>query len=501
MRGKIHLVLPGVAWLACFAAVGCKSHVFENDLRHHVLALDHKGRAVDPQSRERIDDLEDYVVDLLGKACSGPPERDDLGAIASPAKGETEVRKILIYIHGGLNSSSASREKADTLLSHMKADAGAVRPYPIFITWPSGGLSSYGDHLWTLRQGRREPYFGPLTSPLFLISDLGRGIARAPRSLSFQFLSDTALGVKVAFDKDVLQAWKNAKSLQPEAAKVYSIGHGDYHRGTLTQVGRFFAYLLTFPIKLFTQTLAVDAMAEGAWNVMLHRIDNLFHRPREFDVREIRDEPEKLADQQVALPGGALAEFLRLLDQQIRLRPSQKFELTLVGHSMGAIVLNKSLPFLSSDYVQRIVYMAPACSIRETVQSVVPFLHRSPQTTFHVLTLHPLAEVGEINFLDLVPRGSLLEWIDNWYTTPSSHPDRRLGKWLNLVQALHLFASVKDRFSVKAFSTSPGSLPQAHGEFNQCPFWRPEFWDPEGPLEYYYDEDQKTWTYKMAGSK
>ena len=110
--------------------------------------------------------------------------------------------------------------------------------------------------------------------------------------------------------------------------------------------------------------------------------------------------------------------------------------------------------------------------------SVLPYLEKHPETEFHVLTLHPMAEVDEINGADCIPRGSLLEWIDNWYTSPTSAVDLRLGKWVNVVNALHVFKSVKERFVVKAFGVAPGSLPQRHGQFSDCPFWRTEFRDP-----------------------
>jgi len=104
-----------------------------------------------------------------------------------------------------------------------------------------------------------------------------------------------------------------------------------------------------------------------------------------------------------------------------------------------------------------------------------------PPPQFWLLTLHPIAEAGEAypEFFDLPARGSLLEWIDDWYTSASHPLDRVFGKWNNVMAALHLFEPVKEQFHVKGFGVEGDSLPQRHGDFNDCPFWKREFWDPE----------------------
>jgi len=145
--------------------------------------------------------------------------------------------------------------------------------------------------------------------------------------------------------------------------------------------------------------------------------------------------------------------------------------------------------------------MAPACSVAEAARALVPFLRRKQMecaaevgqysfqssrlrgpTKFWLLTLHPLADASEIypEFLDLPARGSLLEWIDDWYTSASHPLDRTFGKWNNALPAIHLFESVFEQVHFKAFGVDGDSKPQRHGDFNTCPFWRRDFWDPEG---------------------
>ena len=211
---------------------------------------------------------------------------------------------------------------------------------------------------------------------------------------------------------------------------------------------------------------------------MLHRIRNLFRPPSE-DEYDSDDNEGRFTHPEAS---GALVVFWeRLADHLEKTHPG---EITLVGHSMGAIVINQSVRYLRAEAIRRIIYMAAACSIRETSDAITPLMLENPQTEFHVLTLHPMSETEETNAWDFIPRGSLLEWIDNWYTNPPSHTHRRLGKWVNLIPAIHLFYRVKDRFSVKAFDAKPDTLPRRHGDFNRCPFWRREFWHNEGPKHF-----------------
>jgi hypothetical protein len=95
-----------------------------------------------------------------------------------------------------------------------------------------------------------------------------------------------------------------------------------------------------------------------------------------------------------------------------------------------------------------------------------------------VLTLHPIAEADEVVAVDLPSRGSLLEWIDQWFEAPDHPLDRRLGKWNNAIGALHVFAPVLPRVALKGFGVSGCSKPQEHGDFNDCKFWQKSFWEP-----------------------
>ena len=68
-----------------------------------------------------------------------------------------------------------------------------------------------------------------------------------------------------------------------------------------------------------------------------------------------------------------------------------------------------------------IVYSAAAATIRDTEDSICPYLRlRNGETHFHNFMLHKQAEAGEINAWDLSLWDSLLMWIDSFLASRST---------------------------------------------------------------------------------
>ena len=489
-------------------------------LEDHVLSFDAFGHLVELESRSRMTADErqaryQRIFDKARQSCTSFCSASSSHEHVDDSGGE-RVRKILLHVHGGMKSPKSTMKQVDRTLDALALDEARGSEdwhYPIFVQWPSGPFSTYRDHLVHIRQGRWTPVYGPLTIPFVLPVDLARGLARFPRSAPYQYGLDLGVAGAVGSQKTYLTSWRNAEDIYAalRSEGSFDVRRGEYRRGSLTQARRFVVYWLTQPVKLFVQTFVLDGMGQGAWDTMLWRTRSLFWRPETFAVGEQESPCERSIDahaMELALgegPNGHLAEFLRTfrvwLDEERA--AGRRYEITLVGHSMGAIVLNDALSwgddlgpdrgepldvsFFDPEDIGNIVYMAPACSILDAAQAVVPFLRQNSELKFRVLTLHPIAEADEINGFDLPPRGSLLEWIDNWYTVPSSHADRRLGKWVNVLQALPMFAGVREQFSVKGFAVDEDTIPQKHGDFNRCPFWRETFWCTEGPYSYEAD--------------
>src|SRR4029077_1559560 len=198
--------------------------------------------------------------------------------------------------------------------------------------------------------------------------------------------------------------------------------------------------------------------------------------------------------------------------------------LTVIGHSMGAIVAAELVHRFHRMPVDNLVLMAAACSINDFKNKIIPYLEeqdlraqiiaRAPTTSdicgpvvkTHVfnLCLNDEAEHIEPNpgQLDFSQRGSLLTWIDTLYQTPESENDRTLGRWVNAVLATDdIPQDVISRISIKGFgldrhryqgspvyTAAPGSSkvidePTKHGEFSRYDQGRSKmkfnfrFWD------------------------
>jgi hypothetical protein len=104
---------------------------------------------------------------------------------------------------------------------------------------------------------------------------------------------------------------------------------------------------------------------------------------------------------------------------------------------------------------------------------------------FYNLSLDPYREIGENEFYDFVPRGSLLHWIDNIFGQVNSFKDRSAGGWWNIVRtAEDVFPEpVRTRVWLTRFPIGgPEMGPQEHGGFDAYCFWRPSYWQAHTPL-------------------
>ncbi len=513
----------------CIGSTSCAVKYDKAFVEAHLISVDAEGEAVRPVERTALKKkYVDYIQNILCKADEASDKEGLCGCMVDKCPRESErhpggscarVRRILVYVHGGLNTSDSSLETSDQLAKDILAEGNHEtrehdKPsdwhYPIFVTWPSGFFETYAEHLGQLRQGRHSRLLGYPSSPYYFVRDVASGVVNAPQSLMYQGTTDTALGLKVLLGSDILPSSRNATKIyqaigpkeprpgeHPERMEFpidLKIHLGDYQRGGVAQTLRFLRYWTLFPLKVLNMCLFVDGMGTASWQVMLHRAHNLFRPAKEFETVYSSHSLGTIRDDDVnTAPSGAFAEFLRELDKHIEAEEECDrnlcYQITLVGHSLGAIILNRALEHFPRLPVTRIVYMAPACTIRDVEQSIVPLLKPTGRMVsppfFHVLTLHPLAEADEIEAYDVVPRGSLLEWIDSFFTTPTAHGERRFGKWSNLIQALQIFMDVQKQVTIKGFGVDGDSLPQKHGDFNQCPFWRRSFWDPENKELYY----------------
>jgi pimeloyl-ACP methyl ester carboxylesterase len=273
---------------------------------------------------------------------------------------------------------------------------------------------------------------------------------------------------------------------------TFPISAGEDLRRCAEMTGHFASYLVTFPAKLGIGPI-LDTFGTSAWDSMQRRIHLLFRKEEEMDDRNGDSEIIQLArkDQSLATieASGGFSMFLRALKQHMK---GQQWELVLVGHSMGSIVINELLRAFGDEQlpITHIVYLAGAASVRDYEDSVWPFLKTHPQTQFHNFTLHPIEERSEIQYgmLDLPPRGTLLEWLDHFLADPITLMDRTVGRYDNFLKAVHDTPSeLRHRIHFRSFNAGRDVEkvnPQTHHDAGErFRYWESTCWGVDASLE------------------
>lgn len=222
----------------------------------------------------------------------------------------------------------------------------------------------------------------------------------------------------------------------------------------------------------------VDSVGTGAWNSMLRRTDTVLANDKKIPIDQIKPEDPNEIEQlkcksQINEDQTAVSEFFRLWQSCYK---SQ--EIQLIGHSMGSIISNKIIARYPEINFSHIVYIAAACSLNDIADNVSPYLNHHRKTQFYNLSLHPLRDQFEnTSFIDIVPRGSLLWWIDNTLGAINSFQDRTAGYWPNIYKVVtKIFPKkIQPQVHLTKFGMSEDA-PQSHGSFGNFPFWRESFW-------------------------
>src|SRR5581483_10503796 len=146
----------GMKWVHIAAMVvlagwltGCSTPVTAP--REHVVLVDHTGHSLHVDDsptkgsflqQEKPDEFTAHLAEITN-------------AIAHDTNcvGPDGVRRVMLFVHGGLNDYSVS-------LARVTEDSPQIATngyYPLFINWDSGLLNSYVEHLWLVRQGEVHP--------------------------------------------------------------------------------------------------------------------------------------------------------------------------------------------------------------------------------------------------------------------------------------------------------------------------------------------------------
>lgn len=307
--------------------------------------------------------------------------------------------------------------------------------------------------------------------------------------------------------------------LKPES-NVVGAKDVDAHE---SEVPEFLYYSLLFPVRLVS-TPFVHGLGEAAWENSLRRTRTTVRRSVEFNLDRHADWDQDWRD--FPRGTGVFVRFFKVLEryrtgrgmpcsewhcstdgEKPKLTPDEaakeqeqdkaiaaalaKAKITVIGHSMGAIVINELNERFPRLPYSDIVVMASAASLRETRRVIDRYFEdvkEAEDARFYSLMLHPLNEARERQGLGAVPSGSLLMWIDEMYDVPKTPEDKTFGFWPTAKPARRMFGrEAQERMLYRVFSRPHAALdqpsnPVEHGDFNddEMCFWRPSFWGVTG---------------------
>lgn len=556
--------------IGLFATLGCSS-LIKNVPQANIIMVDVDGQPVDPTGNVPCEVDTNGNCFKRHSMLRGYPPFESLGAYRTHITGvmtglekhknDGKPHKIIIHAHGGLNFQTGTVERAAELHQDILNDTGA---YPIFINWQSSLFPSYWNHLTHIRQGEDwstggSSWWAFATAPFYFAADVVRAAIRIPTATFLQVRNDLetvphlrflhsrelVLAQEVTFDelcrrKKNGENWASnplkeyARTLDrhvEDCERVYGFSQHDLsglniwlgldERTLADKVEASIKYVITSPTKLASAPI-IDALGTSSWDVMLRSVAQLFHYDgvlgEQADINTSRDLAYDFRQT------GALSVFFDRLRAQIcesekgaeivedsrdaKCANKDNWEITLVGHSTGAIIVNRIIRDFGDLPIKNVVYMAAASTIKDYQDTIFPYLKRrnaegplheaaqlcrtsgepvqsaipewSGVCVYHLM-LHEAAESGEwwSEIIDPWPRGSLLVWLDNFLSHPLSREDRMLGRFTNFIGAAHHTPEpLRPYVNIVKFGVGEGELsPQKHGEFGgKLKYWKPECW-------------------------
>jgi hypothetical protein len=446
--------------LALAALAGCAT-LPPAPAAHHILV--HKEG--DPINREKKKlTPEGFKTQFIDHIIAG------LGAHVGEDAQQPPAR-IMLFVHGGLNTYRGGLKRVNELVALEPPATGTPRwgklvgtqYYPIFVNWNSSLWSSLWDDIFIVRREQRAPFKAAATAPFVLLSRMAEAALSVPRTL-----------------------WS---FVEPE-------NRPDGSDAEETSADKGLTYVLLAPVRGVTVPF-LDAFGTGAWDIMKRRA--AFVTARGLPPEAAADFPPWRPAERHERTGAGRLLFQSLLGRlcvkdgepgrifwtrdavftgisapgNCKSRDvAREVELTLVGHSMGALVVNRLLLGFPEVPFRRVVFLGAAASIDELDTAVLPFLDRHPKAEVHNVSLSMNDERFEKGWGDLWERGSLLVWIDNLFERVNSAQQLRLGRCLNLFRpAVGEPEATRLRYDTRLFfhklrGRDEAHDPRRHGDFD-----------------------------------
>lgn len=463
MEGQVTAIARASRGLLLAALVGLAGCALPVAPRAHYILVHKEGDPID-HDRAKLTPKE-FQKEFLDHILAGIDRHVATAPAGAPAP-------IMVFVHGGLNTYRAGLDRVNALvrLEDDPAAGGArwghlldTKYYPVFVNWNSSLWSSLWDDLFIVRRGERDPLFATATSPFVLLSRMAEAGVSIPRTV-WGFV---------------------ARENRPDGSDA---DEAPPDRGA--------TWVLFAPIRGLTVPL-LDAFGTGAWEIMKRRAAFVTARglPREAiedlgpRMRAIQYEREgagrtlveTLVRRLCVQRDGKASRLFWTEDIAAQKSPApreckdgqirREVELTLVGHSMGALVVHRLLLGFSEVPFRRVVFLGAAASIDNLETGVLPYLDRHPATEFHSVSLSMNDERQEQGPGDLWERGSLLVWIDNLFERVYAPTQLRAGRCVNLFRpAPDEPESTRARYAGRVFFhklTGKPDEPRRHGAFDE----------------------------------
>jgi hypothetical protein len=342
---------------------------------------------------------------------------------AEPGSGACRGRlRILIFVHGGLNTYAAAFKRIQKLWP-MDTAGGLKQScyFPIFINWNSDLLTSLQDDFFRVRRGRTDIALSIITSPFLLVERVAESIGSLPLSLIHNYLSieEAAVGGREEGDPwDCIVA------------------------DALLQIPFYGLNVATIPL--------LEGFGGGAWQIMKRRaelaVSSKLEDPPDDDYAFTRPVISRLNNPYISFMPARQEEFtsegaVQTFVHSFRgwLTRGEKFvswqktggevvpvEVTLVGHSAGSLIANRMLAMADEPLdkspplpLAHVIHAGPVASMHEWDDFVVPYLARNSSNAavkpdFSLFNLNRRDEAQEPTggWAFFMPRGSLVVWVD-----------------------------------------------------------------------------------------
>ena len=478
---------------------GCTSvgTVHEADILYkHTVRMDRDGAPLNVTTGEKMSveqfkkfhlkpimsSIQHHITTTKNRAAnrSATPDPEPNKEAIDRTSDDQDTPYIVIYLHGAPLFSDVS--VAETRVKFRQFKAANPNWYPIIFNWNGVMWDAYLDHLFRLRQGRRvSTAWGAATAPVYAIADFLKSIVIAPAVWSrlsqhvietefpkIEYSVEKSRSTATARQTVALDTKRTSTSATdcPPNAKISDTYPADPKLSADTLVKLPVDAAASVPLFAFAPFVA--SFGSSAWTNYNRRAQAAVRQMSEFDI-----DASKVTTADDA-PSGAFAILVReIIEKHGSLKetkgnaPKQP-KIILIGHSTGAIMISELIGAINANenaMIDKIVFLGAAVTIGDVFKTIVPFLAVNKDASFYNISLNAYHEAKSSYKGVVTP--SLLEWLDNLIAQPSSHLDRVMGKWENVMLAMHAIpCDIRNQVHLKHLPSGDG-YPTAHRDMDK----------------------------------